>query len=87
MENILHDIAALITITFVLGGVVLILLVIHFLSVYFKQDRREGNPADSLQALRHEARNCGGVSPHSLFYHFFFRREMPPGDTWRGRGN
>ncbi len=75
MENILHDIAAIITITFVLGGVVLLLLVIHCLSVYFKQGEERKDTTDSLRALRHEVRYSGGVSPHNLFYHFFFRKD------------
>lgn len=75
MENILHDIAAIITITFVLGGVVLLLLVIHFLSVYFKHGEDRDATTDSLSALRDEVRYNGGVSPHNLFYHFFFRKE------------
>lgn len=56
-----------------LGVVVLILLMIHFFSTYFKGSKQDHRFDSDLQSLRREARDSYGVSQHNLFYYFFFR--------------
>ncbi len=75
MEQILSNIAAVVTLSFILGGVVLVLLVIHFLSTYFRGEEKGRRLQDDLRELRYEAGNSEGVSRHSLFYSFFFREK------------
>lgn len=56
-----------------MAGVVLILLLIHFFSTYFKGSKHNHSFDSDLQSLRREARESYGVSQHNLFYYFFFR--------------
>lgn len=73
MASIISSIASFIVIALVMSGVVFALLVIHFLSTYFKNLRNPEDITSDLKALRKEAGESMGISRHSLFYCFFFR--------------
>ncbi|MBD5232397.1 MAG: hypothetical protein HDS66_09665 [Bacteroidales bacterium] len=73
MATIMSSIVSIMVIAFVMTGVVLALLLIHFLSVYFKGDKDPEELVSELKALRREAGESDGISRHSLFYSFFFR--------------
>lgn len=60
-----------IVVAFVIAGVVIILLAIHFGAGYLFGDRESdaGRLRDELEA------ESGGISRHNLFYRFFFRNQ------------
>lgn len=73
MENLISNIAGLIFFTLVIGGMVVVMLLLHFLSTYFREQKGKSQ-SEVLSNLRKEVHAASGVSPNSLFYQFFFRK-------------
>lgn len=71
MLGIANMISQIVVVTFVIVGVVAILLAIHFGSEYLFGERR---PKDDTESLREElSEGDAGISRHNIFYRFFFR--------------
>lgn len=67
--GILNIVSQVIVVTFIIVGVVMILLAIHFGADYLFG---AGHDRDT-EKLRHELDDSKGISEHNLFYRFFFR--------------
>lgn len=67
--GILNIISQVIVVTFIIVGVVMILLAIRFGADYLFGKTRDRD----VEKLRDELNRDNGISEHNLFYRFFFR--------------
>ena len=71
VRSVAGAISDFVLVTFVLCAIMAILLVIGWGSARLRSRREKGS---SLDALEHETEKFDGITSHSLFYGFFFRR-------------
>ena len=72
LASVLADIADILTVGIVLIGVVAILVALHCGAEFLRS--QHGREDDKARKLRGELDESDGISSHSVFYPFFFRK-------------